>query len=86
MRIYLDQKIKKKENELLSVTCNCCKKELLVENGILKEECISFTHLFGYFSDKDGEKHRFDLCEQCYDKLIANFQLPVEKEQRNELV
>ncbi|MCM1153833.1 MAG: hypothetical protein NC314_10110 [Roseburia sp.] len=86
MRIYLDQKIKKKENELLSVTCNCCKKELLVENGILKEECISFAHLFGYFSDKDGEKHRFDLCEQCYDKLIANFQLPVEKEQRNELV
>lgn len=62
MRTYLDQKIKKKENELTAVTCNCCKKELLVENGILKEECVSFSHLFGYFSERDGEKHRFDLC------------------------
>ncbi|MCI9464700.1 MAG: hypothetical protein HFI48_12610 [Lachnospiraceae bacterium] len=86
MRTYLDQKIKKKENELTAVTCNCCKKELLVENGILKEECVSFSHLFGYFSERDGEKHRFDLCEQCYNKMIAGFLLPVEKEERNELL
>ena len=33
MRIYLD----KNKNELTAVICNQCKKELNVENGIVKE-------------------------------------------------
>ena len=41
MRVYLDEK----EKELVTVICNQCKKELLVENGILKEECIHVTPL-----------------------------------------
>lgn len=30
----------KNGNELTKVVCNACGKVLLVENGILKEECI----------------------------------------------
>lgn len=82
MRVYLDEK----EKELVTVICNQCKKELLVENGILKEECIHVTHDFGFFGQRDGETHRFDLCEECYNKMIAKFQIPVEKKERKELL
>ena len=40
MRIYSEQK----ETELVQVACNCCGKNLLVENGFLKEECIHVEH------------------------------------------
>lgn len=82
MRTYLN----KKETKLAGVICNCCKKELLVENGILKEECIHISHDFGYFSERDGETQFFDLCEECYSKMTAKFQIPVEAKDRQELL
>ena len=82
MRVYNNNK----ETSLVSVTCNCCKKEFLVENGILKEECIQFSHDFGFFGKKDGETHRFDLCEDCYTQIVSKFRIPVEIEERKELL
>ena len=87
MRTYLiDEEIKGKENKLTAVICNCCNKNLLVENGILKEECIHVSHDFGFFGERDGETHQFDLCEECYTKIIARFQTPVESKERSELL
>ena len=80
MRIYEEEK------KLSKVVCNACGKKLLVENGILKEECIHIAHDFGYFSERDGETHSFDLCEDCYSKIIAGFKLPVESGERKELL
>lgn len=80
MRNYSDQR------ELVSVICNKCKKELRVENGILKEGCFSGNVQFGYFSSKDGKKHSFDLCEECYDKMIREFAIPVEEEEAVEFI
>ncbi len=74
MRKYLDEK----KTELSAVICNHCKKELLVENGILKEGCLDINASFGYFSKKDGQNHSFDLCEDCYDAMIAKFRIPVD--------
>ena len=37
---------------------------------------------WGYFSNKDNEVHHFDLCEECYDEMIAAFRTPVEIENR----
>ncbi len=82
MRKYLDEK----KTELAAVICNHCKKELLVENGILKEGCFDVNASFGYFSDKDGQIHSFDLCEKCYDEMIAKFRVPVECEEAKELL
>ena len=50
MRIYFDDKKK----ELVSVICNSCKKEIRVENGMIKEGCFCGDSQFGYFSNKDG--------------------------------
>ncbi len=82
MRIYMDDDKK----ELISVICNRCKKELKVENGILKEGCFCAEPRFGYFSKKDGIKHFFDLCEECYDKMTTGFAIPVEAEEVKELL
>ena len=57
-----------------------------MENGILKEGCISADVCFGYFSRRDGARHRFDLCEDCYDEMISRFCVPVETTESTELL
>ena len=71
---------KKEQKEITTIVCNLCKKEIKVKNGISEEDVLSVEKRWGYFSNKDNEVHRFDLCEECYDKLIASFEVPVEKE------
>ena len=80
MRVYGEGK------ELVKVVCNACGKELLVEYGILKDECIHVDHDFGFFGAKDGESEKFDLCAACYERLTADFQIPVERQERKELL
>lgn len=81
MRIYVDDK----EREVVAVLCNQCGKELEVENGIVKEGCFYGDMVWGYFSEKDGQKHHFDLCEDCYNKMVSRFKIPVQTTEENEL-
>lgn len=80
MRRYNNEK----ETELIEVKCNSCGKNLLVEQGILKEGHAEIEIKWGYFSHKDGMCHRFDLCESCYDKMVRDFKLPIDKEEERE--
>ncbi len=82
MRKYTNQEI----NHLEEVRCNQCGRLLKVEKGVLKEGCFHAEHSFGYFSKQDGMRHRFDLCEECYEKVVKNFVLPVEVIEENELL
>ncbi|MDD3368924.1 MAG: hypothetical protein PHP50_08600 [Lachnospiraceae bacterium] len=77
---------KPENNKLQKVVCNQCGRELLVEDGILKEGCFHGDQKFGYFSEKDGEEQEFDLCEICYDKMITGFQIPVTKKEITEMM
>lgn len=81
MRRYEEQ-----SGKLIGVVCNQCRKKLKVENGYLKEGCFQADVTFGYFSRKDGTRQQFDLCEDCFDKLVKQFAIPVEESQRNELL
>lgn len=72
--------------QLVQVVCNQCQKALKLENGYLKEGCFTADFCFGYFSDRDGMRHKFDLCEECYNQMIAKFQIPVEEVSENELL
>jgi ribosomal-protein-alanine N-acetyltransferase len=79
--------MRKYQNKILQkVVCNNCKKELHVVNGILQEGCFQGKQRFDYFSDKDGEIHEFDLCEQCYDSMIQKFQIPVSQKEETEFL
>ena len=74
------------DRKLVEVVCNKCGKKLKVENGHLKEYCFSADAVFGYFSRKDGMTQHFDLCEDCYDELTAQFTVPVEEKEELELL
>jgi len=82
MRVYSN----KQENVLAEVCCNCCGKKMKVENGFLREGSFHVEYNFGYFSNKDGMRHVWDLCEVCYDKLTQSFAIPVEQSENRELL
>ncbi|MBR1691668.1 MAG: hypothetical protein IJ711_02710 [Lachnospiraceae bacterium] len=75
-----------KDNELIRAVCNGCKKEMKVEHGILKEGLFEGVQRFGYFSEKDGITHKFDLCEECYDRMTHSFALPVTEIEEKEFL
>lgn len=66
--------------EVEEIICNKCGKVIRVNCEIPQEEVFSAEKRWGYFSNKDNEVHRFDLCELCYDKFVETFQIPVERE------
>lgn len=76
----------RKEGQLETICCNMCGKKMIVKEGILREGAASFDYAWGYFSEKDGEVHHFDLCEECYDQITAEFRLPVDVEENLELL
>lgn len=59
--------------------CNACGKKIRIENGILREDVFEGKKVWGYFSGKDAVYHSFILCEECYDKMISGFSIPVEE-------
>ena len=75
MRQYKMQETK----EVEKIICNKCGKEILVNNGVAEADVLSVQKRWGYFSNKDNDVHEFDLCEECYDKWIATFAIPIEQ-------
>lgn len=71
---------------VIPLCCNSCGKVLRVENGILLEDAFEATKEWGYFSERDMEVHQFNLCEDCYNKLIAQFKIPVEVKAKLEVL
>ena len=67
--------------QLEALCCNMCGRKLVVLEGILREGAASFDQAWGYFSEKDGEVHHFDLCEEYYDRAVAEFAIPVDVEE-----
>ncbi|MCI8466244.1 MAG: hypothetical protein HFI63_10420 [Lachnospiraceae bacterium] len=66
--------------------CNCCGELVRTEGALPYGEGLSVTKSWGYFSGKDGERHHFFLCEECYDRMVKGFAVPVEIEEVTELL
>lgn len=63
--------------ELLETACNCCGKVCFDKNDPdVQTECLEIEKHWGYFSTKDGETHKWDICEKCYDEFVAGFKIP----------
>jgi hypothetical protein len=73
MRKYKEITVTKKETDV--VICNGCGKSINKYTDYL-----GVDKLWGYGSACDGETHRFDLCEQCYEKLIESFVVPIDRD------
>lgn len=70
----------------IPILCNSCGKELKKENGILMEDAFEATKEWGYFSNRDMQVHHFNLCEECYEKMIADFKIPVDVRKKLEVL
>lgn len=73
-------------NRLKKVFCNACGREIRHTQNIITGPALSFRAEWGFFSGKDGESHRFEVCEDCYDQIVGEFAIPVEIEERTELL
>ncbi len=72
------------KKEASALYCNCCGRKLAAKDGVLREDALCVTKEWGYFSKKDLQLHHFLMCEDCYDTMIAAFQIPVEKREKSE--
>ncbi|MFQ9516439.1 MAG: hypothetical protein ACLRZ9_11540 [Eubacterium sp.] len=91
MRVYSEENLKESteervEKKLEEIYCNNCGRKIKVQNGIVREGVLSIDYKWDYFSEKDGMKHSFDICEECYDKIIKNFVYPVSEMEYTELL
>lgn len=72
------------------IRCNQCGRQIVYgnqPNGSEKPEDYLFVEKeWGFFSKKDLEVHTFCLCENCYDKLIKGFMIPVEVRELEEVL
>ena len=79
--------MKKYQNkEISEILCNQCGKKIDVNNGIVREGVYLSEMKWGYFSKKDGEEHSFELCEECYDNIVATFKIPIDRKVSLELL
>lgn len=75
--------MKKREEKIL---CNRCGRVFKQEKGIVKEGIFEADIRWGFFSEKDGQRHQFCLCERCYDEMIKDFAVPVAVREMTELL
>ncbi len=80
MRIY------DKEKKCVKIVCNSCGSEIDVVDDLVKSDVITVKKTWGYFSKKDGQVHRWDMCEACYDRMVSEFLIPVTVEESTELI
>ena len=63
--------VKKRINKVI---CNGCGRE--IED---RTDYLSIDKTWGYGTGYDGHRHCFDLCEDCYGKLIEGLKIPPEE-------
>ena len=66
--------------------CNACGKKILYKGEIPQEDVCTFIKEWGYFSKKDLQVHKFNLCEECYDRITSSFAVPVEISEKTEVM
>ncbi len=71
---------------LETVICNGCGKKMVVEKGILREGVFQVNYVWDFFSEKDGEVHYWDLCEDCYDQMLSQFRIEPDVEEAVEFI
>lgn len=77
---------KNKDNLNTHKCCNVCGRVLAILPNGEPEENLTVEKTWGYFSRKDTVRHKFAVCEDCYDKWIASFAVALEEERVNELL
>ncbi len=67
-----------KKKEIEYVICNMCGKKLEKDEYGYFPDFFHGEITWGYNSNKDGRTDIFDLCEQCYDNFVSEFQIKID--------
>ena len=65
--------------------CNACGKKLKMQHDVLLEDAFEAKKQWGFFSKKDMKLYSFVLCEECYDRITAQFVIPPDVSEVTEL-
>lgn len=76
----------RQDGMLQNIICNGCGRKLEATGSVIRNDWLSVDKAWGYFSEKDGCIHSFDLCEECYDNMIHQFAVEVTQTQQNEMI
>lgn len=76
-RTILEQK-----DQVEKIICNRCGKEIPVRGGVPGEDVLEVEKRWGYLSGKDNQVDRFDICEACYDEIVAGFKIQPKENQK----
>lgn len=68
------------------IICNKCGKKIRITGSQTGEDFLHVEKTWGYFSEKDGIKQSFNLCESCCDELLRAFTFPARSEEVHELI
>lgn len=74
MREY--QTVMRENAELSKVICNGCGREI----PLTQADYFHGEKTWGYFSAQDGRRDSFDLCEDCYQKMLAGFRVKIKED------
>ena len=68
------------------IYCNKCGRPICMEEYIEKADYLKIEKNWGYFSNKDGTCVKINICEECYDEIVQEFQIPPVVEENTELL
>jgi len=68
------------------IICNKCGKKIRITGSQAGEDFLHVEKTWGYFSEKDGIKQSFNLCESCCDAMLGEFMFPAKSEEARELI
>jgi len=57
------------------IICDACGKEIKKNKFGELNDYFHIEKMWGYHSSKDGRNDSFDICEECYDKMIKSIGL-----------
>jgi len=70
-------------SEIADVNCNLCARDINKNMTGYFEDHISLVKHWGYHSPFDGEVHSIDLCVDCYQGLVSQFEIEPQVEYYN---
>ncbi len=72
----------------MKVYCNCCGKEIQMKEHtqVALEDYVLIEKSWGYFSKKDGIRHKMIICESCFDAWTETFAQPPQETEERELL
>ena len=57
-----------------------------MEEAVEKSDYLRIEKSWGYFSNKDGNIIKINICEECYDEMVESFMIPPTVEENTELL